>query len=106
MSRNALQTTKGEDISLRSSAIMFSNPTADTLISAPNEEMMAALHKAFPEVDACWVRYGAQIHRTYKRFVIFTIAGLPKEGENELINWVSYLRVHQEPKDDNKFVLI
>lgn len=94
----------GNQVSLRGN-IMFSNPQSDVLISGPNEDFLKAIHDAF-KMDACFVRYGAQIPRTYKRFIIFVVQGLPKEGENELINWISYLRMHQEPKNDKEFILI
>lgn len=96
---------QGNSINLRNSVLSFSNPQADTLITAPNEAIMRALHAAF-KVDACYVRYLADIQRTYKRFIIFTLAGLPQKESNEFINWVSYLRVHQEPKDDLEFHLL
>lgn len=96
---------RGTPINLRNSILSFSNPQADTLITAPNEEIMRGLHRAF-KTNACYVRYLADIQRTYRRFIIFTIAGLPPKESSEFINWVSYLRVHQEPKDDEEFHLL
>jgi len=96
---------KGNNISLRDAKLSFSNSQSDIFISGPNEQFLKAIHQAF-KIDACYSRYGADIHRTYKRFIIFTMQGLPKHAENDLINWISYLRLHQEPKDEAEFNLI
>lgn len=96
---------RGDKLALRPTFLPFSNPQADVLISGPNEQFLRAIHMAF-KTDACYIRYGAEIARTYKRFIIFTIRGLTPQSESELINWVSYLRTHQEPKDEAEFHLL
>lgn len=102
---SVLDNKKGGIVQLRNNQLSFSNPQAKTLISGPNEQFLAAIHSAF-KTDACYVRYGADIHRTYEHFIIFTIEGLPKHQSDEFVNWISYLRVHQSPKNDAEFHLL